>query len=449
MKIKDHYFFVLFLSFTIAISACEKGSEISYPADFEVIQDVDNLNKYFFKNTTKGDVFFHRWIFGNGDRTDRIAYSSSSITSFYPKKGKYDVELTVWTSENDLKDNKSTIKSVEVSQNVFELNFSISEVQGKVNTFLLKNESSGTFSHAKWFINDKEYQDSKDGVEVYLPFAGKYSAKLKLSVENYSDSLSQDINVLKNDASYMDHFNLVWNDEFDGQQVDTDKWVFETGQHGWGNQELQNYTEGQNSTVANGNLSIHAKLVGNGQNVGDYTSSRMNSTQSFKYGIFEIRAKLPESKGPGLWPAIWMLGESIKTGTSWPLCGEIDIMEYVSWDPDKTSCALHMQSNNHAAGNPIGSGHVDFPTAEEEFHIYGLIWTETFIKIYRDDISNVLLTYQRPKEFNKENWPFDDPHYFLLNVAVGGMYGGVKGVDDSIFPSSMEIDYVRVYKMNK
>ncbi|TRX72125.1 glycoside hydrolase family 16 protein [Carboxylicivirga sp. M1479] len=259
--------------------------------------------------------------------------------------------------------------------------------------------------------------------------------------------MSQTIPVDEDDAEFLSHYTMVWNDEFDGSNLSGDKWSSETGQHGWGNAEWQNYTDGDNVEVSDGTLKIIAEKIGEGQKVGDYTSARLNSTAAFTYGIYEVRAKMPADKGPGVWPAIWMLGESIQNGTSWPLCGEMDIMEYVSWDPNTTSSSIHIESNNHAQGNAIGSGHLALETAEEEFHNYGVIWTESFLRFYRDDVENVILTYRKPNEATEENWPFDKPFYFLLNIAVGGNYGGVNGVDDIIFPATMEVEYVRVYQL--
>ena len=240
-------------------------------------------------------------------------------------------------------------------------------------------------------------------------------------------------------------WKIVWQDEFDGTSLDLDKWKFETGQHGWGNNEWQNYTEGENLQVSDGTLKITARKIGDGQKVGDYTSTRLNSKRSFKYGRIEVRAKLPEHKGPGLWPAIWMLGDNIST-IGWPNCGELDILEYVSYEPNTIHCAIHSKANNHGDGTQITSGAVELESAEEEFHVYGLQWNENQIKFYTDDPSNVKLTFDRPKEFNNDNWPFDKAQYLLLNIAVGGNWGGNKGVDDSIFPATMEVDYVRIYQ---
>ena len=241
---------------------------------------------------------------------------------------------------------------------------------------------------------------------------------------------------------------LIWSDEFDGDRLDYDKWTPETGAHGWGNNELQEYTAIQNTEVSDGTLKIIAKKVGDGQEPGDYTSARLNSNESFTYGRMEIRAKIPDLEGNGLWPAIWMLGESIKTGTGWPACGEIDIMEYVSYAPNQLYATIHSAANNHVDGTQVGSGAVVLQTIEEEFHNYGLIWTEDDMKFYIDEPSNIIFRFRKPSEPNADNWPFDKPFYFLLNLAVGGDWGGAQGVNDANFPATFEIDYVRVYELD-
>lgn len=240
-------------------------------------------------------------------------------------------------------------------------------------------------------------------------------------------------------------YELVWSDEFDGTEVDNTKWRFQTGDSGWGNAEWQNYTDGPNSTVSAGTLKITAKKTGPGQKAGDYTSSRVKSKQSFTYGKMEIRAKMPDYKGKGLWPAIWMLGDSLEA-TGWPDCGELDILEYVSYEENTIHCAIHCKAHNHIDKTQRDK-HIKLDSVEEEFHVYGLEWTEDKLVFYTDDIANVKMTYDRPKEFNADNWPFDKPQHFLLNIAVGGNWGGREGVeDDKIFPAFMEVDYVRVYQ---
>ena len=249
-----------------------------------------------------------------------------------------------------------------------------------------------------------------------------------------------------NAPDYWDNAELVWNDEFEGDRLSTQNWRFETGQNGWGNNELQNYVADENVKVSNGTLKIIAKKTGNGREIGDYTSTRLKSTEEFTYGRMEIRAKLPDYKGKGLWPAIWMLGNDIGT-KGWPQCGEIDIMEYVSYRPNTVYSTIHSMANNHVDGTEASSGPIELETAEEEFHTYGLLWSEEYVKFYLDDIDNIKYTFERPEDFNQDNWPFSKPFYFLLNLAVGGNWGGQQGVDDVAFPAVMEVDFVRVYQI--
>ena len=250
-----------------------------------------------------------------------------------------------------------------------------------------------------------------------------------------------------NDPIPVEDYELVWSDEFDGDSVDREHWTFDVGAGGWGNQEWQDYTEGQNATVSDGTLKITARKTGPGQREGDYTSARLTSKQAFRYGRFEIRAKMPRHKGNGAWPAIWMLGESFRERKlGWPACGEIDIMEYVSYSPGTVYFNLHSKTNHHGIGTNISSGPVKLDSIEEQFHNYGVLWDENRLQVYLDTVENVQLTFERPQNFDQSNWPFDKPFYFLLNVAVGGTWGGEQGVDDSIFPATMEVDYIRVYQ---
>ncbi|MFK7814024.1 MAG: family 16 glycosylhydrolase [Maribacter sp.] len=248
------------------------------------------------------------------------------------------------------------------------------------------------------------------------------------------------------DADYWDDAELVWSDEFDGSSVSADNWIFEDRATGWVNDELQNYQPEGNTEIGEGTLKIIAKKNEDNTIEGAFTSARMNSVQSFKYGRMEIRAKMPEHKGNGLWPALWMLGSNIETA-GWPACGEIDMMEYVSFKPNKTHFSLHSTANNHTNGTEITSGAVDLETIEEEFHNYGMLWSSKYIKFYIDDIDNIAFTFRRPVTYNIDSWPFQNNFYFIMNVAVGGNWGGLEGVDTSIFPAIMEVDYVRVYQV--
>jgi len=236
-------------------------------------------------------------------------------------------------------------------------------------------------------------------------------------------------------------YSLVWSDEFDGTEINMDNWTFETGATGWGNNELQNYTDGENAEVVDGKLIITARLVDENMLPGSYTSSRVITMgkQEFQYGRMEISARLPS--GTGIWPAIWMMGSNFES-VGWPACGEMDIMEYVGWEPNTVHSYVHTTSGSGGAGS--GSS-ISLPTCEEEFHKYGLTWTSDELIFYVDTPDNVVHTYA-PEIKTDDNWPFNQPAFFLLNVAVGGTWGGAQGIDNSIFPQSMEVDYVRVYQ---
>ncbi|HEU4633174.1 MAG TPA: glycoside hydrolase family 16 protein [Flavisolibacter sp.] len=235
----------------------------------------------------------------------------------------------------------------------------------------------------------------------------------------------------------------VWADEFNTSgKPDTAKWSYDTGGSGWGNNELQYYTAGPNVEVKNGVLVLEARK----EPMGDkkYTSTRMVSKNKgdFLYGRFEARAKLP--KGRGLWPAIWMLPTDWAYG-GWPRSGEIDIMEEVGFDPDRIHISIHTEAYNHIKGTQKTATTI-IPSATDSFHLYRVDWTPEEIKGYIDDRLIFRFTNEH-KTFAE--WPFDKKFHWLLNVAVGGNWGGQKGVDDTVFPATMEIDYVRVYKLKE
>jgi beta-glucanase (GH16 family) len=240
---------------------------------------------------------------------------------------------------------------------------------------------------------------------------------------------------------------LVWADEFDGSEVNREEWIFETGAGGWGNNELQNYTDGDNVEVSNGTLKITARQEKPGNDIGNFTSTRMRTKSSWKYGRIEISAKIPANTGNGVWPAIWMLSDTFPD-IPWPKCGEIDIMEYVSWSEDNVHFTVHSEANNHMKGNHLNSGAISHPTIDEAFHTYGFSWTPDRIEFFIDDPSVVQYSVDRPDSANQDNWPFDSPFFLILNIAVGGSWGGEKGIEESAFPSTMEIDFVRIYGLN-
>ena len=244
-----------------------------------------------------------------------------------------------------------------------------------------------------------------------------------------------------------DNYTLVWSDEFGYTGYpDSSKWQYAIGDGcpelcGWGNEELQYYTRRslKNARVAGGLLTIevHPDSVINKR----YSSAKLvtKDIQDWKYGRFEIRAKLPESNG--IWSAIWMLPSDTIYG-SWPKSGEIDIVENVGFDPDSVVASIHTASNNFGLGNHL-SRKLAIEDNSTAFHIYTLDWQEDKLVFSVDD--HEYFTYIKD-QVNTAYWPFDQPMYLILNVAYGGNWGGQMGLEPEKLPQRLEIDYVRVYQ---
>jgi beta-glucanase (GH16 family) len=236
---------------------------------------------------------------------------------------------------------------------------------------------------------------------------------------------------------------LVWGQEFGDKYSFKDNWVFEKDYNNLANlDQLQLYTE-ENLEVSNGTLKIYARKVGAGQNKGDYTSSRITGRFAFEYGRIEVSAKFPVGEKNGIWSKIGLIGDNMDV-VGYPDCGEIDLIEYFSSLPNAYYVIVHSAANNEDSANLITSRNA-LEEVEEDFHAYGILWTNNYIKFYIDDPENIIFTMERPPDATEFNWPFDQPFYFLIDMVVGGRYAGSEGVDDSMFPAVMEIDYVRVY----
>lgn len=241
--------------------------------------------------------------------------------------------------------------------------------------------------------------------------------------------------------------NLVWSDEFEVDGLpNSDRWGYNIGNGcpnicGWGNNELQYYNANklENARVENGVLVIEAHKKDTAGN--KYTSARLvtKGKASWQYGYIEVRAKLP--KGRGTWPAIWMLPDVVSYG-GWPKSGEIDIMEHVGYDPGVIHATVHTELFNHSIGTQKGK-QVKMPDFGDAFHTYGVNWTPEKIEFFIDD--QIYNTFENTGS-GKAEWPFDKPFHILLNIAVGGNWGGKEGVDENIWPQKMEVDYVRVYQ---
>ena len=282
-------------------------------------------------------------------------------------------------------------------------------------------------------------------------------------------SLSFVFALLLSVPAFADDWNLVWSDEFDKPGLpDPAKWDYETGFIR--NNESQFYTRQrkENARVENGLLVIEARKeqwknpdyvastanAQQGQNprrprggfrrtkeFADYTSASLNTfgKHAWTYGRFEVRAKVPAARG--VWPAIWMLGTN-RTQVGWPACGEIDIMEFVGYEPGVIHASVHTRAYNHARGTGRGDN-TKVPDASEAFHVYAVEWHPDRMDFFVDDMKYFTCLNDGK---GVDSWPFDKPQYLILNLAIGGDWGGRKGIDETAFPQRFEIDYVRIYQ---
>ena len=233
---------------------------------------------------------------------------------------------------------------------------------------------------------------------------------------------------------------LIWSEEFLQPNIDLNLWSFEEGYVR--NNEKQYYTKNrvENCRVENGNLILEARK----EQFQDfnYTSASITTKhkKSFLYGRIEVKAKLP--KGTGIWPAIWLLGDEIDT-IGWPLCGEIDIMEHVGFDADRIHANVHTQAYHHLLETNKGDC-IENKTVSESFHTYAIDWSKDKIDFYLDN--QKYFTFNNDHQKNEATWPFDKPHFLIINLAIGGFWGGKQGIDDAIFPQQFQIEAIHYYK---
>ena len=242
-------------------------------------------------------------------------------------------------------------------------------------------------------------------------------------------------------------WTLVWSDEFNGANgsaPDSSKWTYDLGGGGWGNQELESYTNRTaNAQIQNGNLVITAQketFTGADGITRDYTSARLKTQNLFSqsYGRFEARIKIP--KGQGMWPAFWMLGNDIGA-KGWPACGEIDIMENIGREPATVHGSLHGPSSVARTSDLTAAFALSAGNLADDFHVYAVEWESGTVRFYLD--SNNYATFTQSQWPTGGQWVFDHPFFIILNVAVGGSWPGAPDTTTS-FPQQMLVDYVRV-----
>ena len=245
-------------------------------------------------------------------------------------------------------------------------------------------------------------------------------------------------------AADLPGWKLVWSDEFDQNGApDPAKWGYEKGLIRNGEKQYYSDQRRENARVEDGKLIIEARkeTLGGGQFSSASLISRAHG--EWTYGRVEVRAKLPDARGT--WPAIWMLPAD-HGQVPWPKCGEIDIMEHVGHDPGLIHGTLHSEAFNHIK-HTQRSATLKVATASSEFHTYSMDWSAERIDMHID--GKTYATFDRKPADTTAEWPFNKPFYLILNLAVGGSWGGQKGVDESAFPQRMEVDYVRVYQKSK
>ena len=255
----------------------------------------------------------------------------------------------------------------------------------------------------------------------------------------------------------------VWIDNFDQTINIQDNWNFEVWNPYTVNNELQAYTAStSNAYVENGNLVIKAlreniDLNNDGTPDTEYSSARL-TTQNKRFYIYEnvcgdcdkgkikveVRAKLPT--GVGTWPAIWMMPNNSEYG-GWPNSGEIDIMEHVGYDPNVIHSSVHNATNSGSLGGTNQTSYQIASDVGNNYHTYGLIWSDEKIITFIDNEENIVLEYNRPEQSNYELWPYDKEFFIILNLAIGGTWGGLNGIDNDAFPQHMYIDYVKVSEL--
>jgi len=305
----------------------------------------------------------------------------------------------------------------------------------------------GASADAKAFFTMKtQYQGSKAGTITISVPANPTTETRTGQVVIMSGSARKTVTVSQAAASKATYpapagYQLVWHDEFNsGSELNADDWTHEVWSKGRVNNELQEYVDHRTpggslvTEVSNGTLRITA-LKENGKIYSGRVYAHVK--EGWTYGYIEASIKLP--KGKGTWPAFWMMPVNFR---SWPADGEIDIMEEVGYHPDYVSSSLHANSHVHTKGTQV-THEMKCEGAEGEFHTYAIEWTQQNITTFVD--GKVQLSYDN-RGLGRDDWPYDDPFYVILNLAWGGDWGGAMGVDESVLPVTMEVDYVRVFQ---
>ena len=396
MKLSGSVLVITFSFSLLNLFFCSKGTD---PGPDLSIQDVSQV-----RSTTESTMTFHLILSKPATNSVSVDYALTDGTAISPRDFVY-AAGTVTIPENQ------TEATIDVQIKGDTLNTRQPNLQFTVN---LTNPKFCTLTTA----SAKGIIVTEDGTYLSTDNAG-YTTPLTYS-----------------------GYSLVWSDEFSGNSLDLNNWNQEigNGNGGWGNNELESYTNSlKNTFVSNGNLIIEARRETIGSN--NYTSGRMTTQEKkfFKFGRIDIRAKLPVGKG--IWPALWMLGTDI-TSVSWPACGETDIMELIGTTPATVYGTLHWSNTAgiHASkGSSFSLLSGDFA---KQFHVFSLIWAENNMQLYVDDQKYLDISIS---DVGADNYPFNSDQFFIFNVAVGGNWPGPPD-NTTEFPQRMFVDYIRIFQ---
>lgn len=419
--------------FTMVFFSCSKEEESDFAVNFNTEYLDDNTVVY--SNASSGEYYSLTWDFGNGDIIS-TTNKKETFQIFYALKGDYQVSLKALDYSGNTKTSSQT---VSISQSVItdlEPDFTAVPNTGNPNYILLSNITEGEYDSFKWIYLDEIITNENEYL-AYFPLAGDYTIELQIIRGEEVFSSMQSVNIEQDDQGDP---NLVWSEEFDYTGLpDASIWNMETGGGGWGNNELQNYTDREdNASVNDGYLTITAKEESYGGR--DYTSARITTQNKFdfQYGKIEARIKLPY--GQGIWPAFWMLGTNISS-VGWPSCGEIDIMELVGGTNRDNVSHSTIHWDNAGQHASYGESYT-LPNGifADDFHVFSVEWDAQSIRGFVDGTQYFVadITPSGLSEFHED-------YFIILNLAVGGNWPGSPDAN-TVFPQTMQVDYIRVYK---
>jgi len=416
----------------IVILGCNKEDVPDFSAGFSYEMVNDNYVK--FTNESTGEYYSLKWDFGNGV-SETTTDKKKPVFYYYPEAGDYQVSLK---SLNYYGGVKSVAKTINIASTDLVLSFTADVDLYKANYVNLKNTTQGTYDSFKWLYLDVEVEEEMEH-QAYFPETGTYDIELVVKKYNVDVSTIQTVYISQDDPANLP--NLVWSDEFDYVGLpDPEKWNMETGGNGWGNNELQYYTDSEsNAMVDNGVLTITAREESFGGR--DYTSARITTQDKFdfQYGRIEARIKLPY--GQGLWPAFWLMGTNVTT-VNWPACGEVDIVELVggsvSGGDNTVHATLHWDESGHVEYGESYS--LPFGIFADDYHVFSAKWDSEVIRAYVDGNEYYVIDIT-PAALSA----FQNNFFIILNVAVGGNWPGPPNAETT-FPQTIEVDYVRVFQ---